>query len=157
MTRKDFEGVFGHTPQLFVDRLDDTLDRLEGEDDMKKRYKFSTMLLVAVMVMSLIGGSVAIGTGLVSDGAPAMSEPGVLPFVEEPVQLEIAIPQHNLVLNYDDNYMTKKVEAETGERGHHDECENDSARTAERDTRKEEPCDESRHQPRDEYQLDDRP
>ena len=43
-----------------------------------------------------------------------MSEVGVMPFVTEPVQLTVAIPQHTLVLNYDDNYMTKLCEGDTG-------------------------------------------
>jgi len=114
MTRQDFSGVFGHTPQYFRDQVNEALDRLEGEDDMKKRYKFSTMLLVAALIMSLVGGSVAIGTGIANDTVPVMTEPGVLPIVEETVPLEISITQSTLVLNYDDNYMTKLVEADTG-------------------------------------------
>jgi len=42
-----------------------------------------------------------------------LSEPGVLPFVEEVTELHIAIPQHVNVIDYDDNYMTKLVEGDT--------------------------------------------
>ena len=42
-----------------------------------------------------------------------MSEPGVMPFVEEVTPLTMAIAQHTLVLDYDDNYMTKLVEGDT--------------------------------------------
>ncbi len=43
-----------------------------------------------------------------------MSEPGVLPFVTETVELTVAIPQATMVLSYDDNYMTKMCEEDTG-------------------------------------------
>ena len=42
-----------------------------------------------------------------------MSEPGVMPFVEEVTPLTMAIAQHVNVIDYDDNYMTKLVEADT--------------------------------------------
>ncbi len=43
-----------------------------------------------------------------------LSEPGILPIVKEPVKLTIGMPQHVYVTDYDDNYMTKLAEKETG-------------------------------------------
>ena len=51
---------------------------------------------------------------LLSAAALAEDQTETLPFVTEPTELTIAIPQSVRVLSYDDNYMTKMCEEETG-------------------------------------------
>ena len=65
--------------------------------------KILSMALALMMLMSVTAFA-----------AVEMSEPGVLPFVTEPVQLTIAIQSSPHVLDYDDNYMTKMCEEDTG-------------------------------------------
>ena len=61
-------------------------------------------LVLALMLLLSVSATAAV----------EMSEPGVLPFVTEPVQLTIAIQSSPRVLDYDDNYMTKMCEEDTG-------------------------------------------
>ncbi|MBO4885434.1 MAG: extracellular solute-binding protein, partial [Clostridia bacterium] len=65
--------------------------------------KFLSLALALMLLLSVT-----------ATAAVEMSEPGVLPFVTEPVQLTIAIQSSVHVLDYDDNYMTKMCEEDTG-------------------------------------------
>lgn len=56
MTRRQWQRAFGEAPEDFRVRLSETLDNLE-ERDMKKRYKFTTTLLAAVVAALLIAGA----------------------------------------------------------------------------------------------------
>ena len=59
MNRKDWQNAYGVAPEAFHLRLVETLDGLEEEKDMKKRYKFSMVLIAAVIMALLAGGAVA--------------------------------------------------------------------------------------------------
>ncbi|NMA67798.1 MAG: hypothetical protein GX957_16470, partial [Clostridiaceae bacterium] len=49
-----------------------------------------------------------------SYGGVAVTPPGELPIVKEPVTLKILIAQHENVEDYEDNKMTKFMEEQTG-------------------------------------------
>lgn len=61
MKNKDWKNLFGSAPQSFLDQVDRTLDRLEKEENMKKRYKFSVVLVAAALVVALAGVALAAG------------------------------------------------------------------------------------------------
>ena len=50
MNRRDFQRAFGDVPEDFHLRLQETLDGLE-EKNMKKKYKLSTVLIAAVLII----------------------------------------------------------------------------------------------------------
>lgn len=56
MNRRDFQRAFGDAPEDFRLRLRQTLDGLE-EKEMKKRYKFSTILVAAVLMVAVLTGA----------------------------------------------------------------------------------------------------
>ena len=56
MTRQEWQRAFGDMPEDFRDRLGDTLCDLE-EGDMKKRYKFTTLLAAAIVAALLIAAA----------------------------------------------------------------------------------------------------
>jgi len=56
MNRHDFQRAFGDVPEDFRLRLRQTLDGLE-EKEMKKRYKFSTILIAAVLMIAVLTGA----------------------------------------------------------------------------------------------------
>lgn len=58
MNQRDWQSAYGNAPEDFHLRLTETLDGLE-EEKMKKRYKFSTLLIAAVIMALLAGGAVA--------------------------------------------------------------------------------------------------
>ena len=72
--------------------------------------KLLSLVLALMMLFTL---TVASAEGLEMSDVPNMTAGGVLPIVIEKTELEVAIPQHTLVLSYDDNYMTKMCEEET--------------------------------------------
>ncbi|HOJ11004.1 MAG TPA: extracellular solute-binding protein [Clostridiales bacterium] len=45
---------------------------------------------------------------------PGMTAPGVLPIVTKPVKMTLGLAQNAFVMDYEDNYMTKRVLDETG-------------------------------------------
>lgn len=53
-------------------------------------------------------------SGLAMSDVSGMTAPGVLPIVTEPVKLTIGLTQQVLVMDYNDNFMTKMAEEETG-------------------------------------------
>ena len=59
MNRKYWQNAFGNAPEDFHLRLVETLDGLE-EEKMKKRYRFSTVLIAAIIMVLLAGGAVAV-------------------------------------------------------------------------------------------------
>lgn len=63
--------------------------------------KFLVLLLALMMMAS-------------SAFALEISEPGVLPLVNEPAQLTLMIQKHALVTDYTDNYLTKLIKEVTG-------------------------------------------
>lgn len=68
-------------------------------------------LMTAVMILF---AAIASAEGLEMSDIPNMTKPGVLPIVAEKTELTIAIAQNKLVLDYEDNYMTRLCEEETG-------------------------------------------
>lgn len=72
------------------------------------------MMSLVLALLMLVSSAAAVADGLEMSDVPNMTAPGVLPIVTEPTQLTIAIPQHTLVLDYEDNYMTKMCEEDTG-------------------------------------------
>lgn len=56
MNRRDFQRAFGDAPEDFRLRLHQTLDGLE-EKEMKKRYKLSTALIAAVLMIAILTGA----------------------------------------------------------------------------------------------------
>ena len=71
-----------------------------------------TALVLALSM--LLGASALAEEALEMSDVPGMTAPGVLPIVTEPVTLTIGIPTHTLVTDYEDNFMTKMIEEETG-------------------------------------------
>lgn len=65
MKDRDFQKVFGHAPQSFLDQVDEALDRIEEEKSMKKRYKISTVLIAAALTVLMAGAALAAGIGLI--------------------------------------------------------------------------------------------
>lgn len=59
LEQRDFQNLYGEAPEDFYLRLQETLNGLE-EVEMKKRYKASTLLLAAViLVLALAGAGIA--------------------------------------------------------------------------------------------------
>ena len=56
MNKTNWQQAFGPTPDEFRERVDQTLNRLE-EKEMRKTMKFSTALVAAVLVMTLLAGA----------------------------------------------------------------------------------------------------
>ena len=56
MNQKDMQHAFGHADEAFRLRLRQTLDGLE-EKEMKKRYKLSTVLIAAVLLVAVLAGA----------------------------------------------------------------------------------------------------
>ncbi|MBQ8506989.1 MAG: hypothetical protein IJ466_06135 [Clostridia bacterium] len=73
MNRQDWQSAFGNVPEDFHDRLRGTLNGLE-ERKMKKRYKFTTVLAAAVILVALFAGA-----------AVAMNELGVFHLLTDTV------------------------------------------------------------------------
>ena len=59
MKQRNWQDAYGDAPTEFHLRLVEALDGLE-EREMKKRYKFSTVLIAAVIMALLAGGAVAV-------------------------------------------------------------------------------------------------
>jgi len=56
MKSMDWKNIYGDAPEDFHLRLRETLDGLE-ENDMKKRYKLSTVLIAAALIVALLAGA----------------------------------------------------------------------------------------------------
>ncbi len=56
MKRQDLQNAFGPAPDEFKRMVNDTLNELEDQN-MRKRTKFSTALIAAVLVMTLLAGT----------------------------------------------------------------------------------------------------
>lgn len=56
MNQNDWRQIYGDVPENFHIRLRETLDGLEDKK-MKKRYKLSTVLVAAALVMALLAGA----------------------------------------------------------------------------------------------------
>lgn len=63
MNKKSWQEAFGPTSDAFRERVDDTLMRLE-EREMRKRTKFSTALIAAALVITLLTGAAFAATQL---------------------------------------------------------------------------------------------
>lgn len=57
MKRSDWQNVFGKAPDAFRERVNDTLTHLEEEKNMRKRTKFSTVLIAAALSAALLAGA----------------------------------------------------------------------------------------------------
>lgn len=73
-----------------------------------------SLLLVLIMAFGISTAFAEGAAELEMSDVPNMTAPGVLPIVAEPVQLTLAIPTSVRVLDYDDNFMTKMAEEDTG-------------------------------------------
>lgn len=62
MINRDWQNIFGRPPEDFLRQVDRALSGLEEEKEMKKRYKASTVVLLAVLVT---GAAVAAGLGFI--------------------------------------------------------------------------------------------
>jgi len=60
MKKGQWSDIYGETPISFQMKVEDTLDRLE-EAEMKRKYRFSMVLVAAVLIVLLAGTAVAIG------------------------------------------------------------------------------------------------
>ena len=56
MNRKDMQRAFGNADDAFRLRLRQTLDGLE-EKEMKKKYRLSTVLIAAVILVAVLAGA----------------------------------------------------------------------------------------------------
>lgn len=56
MNRRDLQNAFGPVPDDFRTRVDETLNRLE-EREMRRRTKFATTLVAAVLITALLAGA----------------------------------------------------------------------------------------------------
>ena len=71
-----------------------------------------TALVLALSM--LLGVSAFAEEALEMSDVPGMTAPGVLPIVTEPVTLTVGIVSNTLVTDYEDNFMTKMIEEDTG-------------------------------------------
>ena len=71
-----------------------------------------TLVLAVLLAMSMMFAASA--DDLEMSDVANMTAPGVLPIVVEPTDLTISIAQNALVTDYEDNYLTKYVEEQTG-------------------------------------------
>ena len=65
MKNRDWKNVFGHAPKSFLDQVDEAIERIEEGKDMKRRYKLSTVLIAAALVVMMTGAALAAGIGLI--------------------------------------------------------------------------------------------
>lgn len=98
MNRRDFQRAFGDAPEDFRLRLRQTLDGLE-EKEMKKRYKFSTVLVAAVlMVAVLTGAGIAAGQLGIFDFLKNADPIVPLPGAEELVATNLGTVENDLAV-----------------------------------------------------------
>jgi len=71
-------------------------------------------LMSLALVLCLILSCAAFAEGLEMSDVPNMTAPGVLPIVVEPTTLTVAQTSSVRTLDYEDNYLTKLCEEETG-------------------------------------------
>jgi putative aldouronate transport system substrate-binding protein len=83
---------------------------------MRKAVVLLVVLLILPCLAIWAGGQKEKTTAANAPAVTGMNPAGVgtLPIVKEPVKLTIGMPQHVYVTDYDDNYMTKLAEKETG-------------------------------------------
>lgn len=81
---------------------------------MKKTALMLSVLMLALTLMTTL--SAAAGEALIpsSHGGVAVTAPGTLPIVQEPVTLTIMVAQHPNIEDYVNNKMTKYLEEQTG-------------------------------------------
>lgn len=72
------------------------------------------LLSLTLALMMMLSCTCAFAEDLQMSDVPNMTAPGVYPIVVEPVELEIAMTKHALVIDYDNNYQTKLWEETTG-------------------------------------------
>ena len=65
MKDRDWRNVFGCAPKSFLDQVDEAIERIEEGKDMKRRYKLSTVLIAAALVVMMTGAALAAGIGLI--------------------------------------------------------------------------------------------
>ena len=65
MKDRDWQNVFGHAPKSFLDQVDEAIERIEEGKEMKRRYKISTVLIAAALVIMMTGAALAAGMGLI--------------------------------------------------------------------------------------------
>jgi len=65
MKDRDWQNVFGRADQAFLNQVDEAIGRIEEEREMKKRYKVSTVLIAAALIVLMTGAALAAGIGLI--------------------------------------------------------------------------------------------
>ncbi|MBQ2957771.1 MAG: hypothetical protein IJE08_15085 [Clostridia bacterium] len=65
MKNRNWQNVFGRAPEYFLDQVDEALDRLKEERDVKRRYRYSLALAAAVLAVVMTGAAIAAGMGLI--------------------------------------------------------------------------------------------
>lgn len=63
MKESDWQNLFGKAPASFLNQVDGALKRLE-EDNMKRRYKLSAVLIAAALTVVLVAGAAIAATNL---------------------------------------------------------------------------------------------
>lgn len=98
MNRQDWQDAFGEVPEDFHRQLCTTLDGLE-EKEMKKRYKFSTMLVAALAAVVLMTGAAVAATQLgILDHLVKYPDPiEPLPGAEALVATDVGTTENELV------------------------------------------------------------
>lgn len=98
MNRRDFQRAFGDAPEDFHLRLRQTLDGLE-EKEMKKRYKFSTVLIAAVLMIAILtGAGIAAGQLGIFDFLKNADPIVPLPGAEELVATNLGTVENDLAV-----------------------------------------------------------
>jgi len=100
MKDRDWQNLFGRAPAEFIDQVDEALNRLEEEREMKRRYMGPAVLIAALIVGLMAGAAVAAGMGLigrVNDIEPVR----MLPEAEELVQKKLGefdLPMYDVIV-----------------------------------------------------------
>ena len=98
MNRRDFQRAFGDVPEDFHLRLQATLDGLE-EKNMKKKYKFSTALIAAVLMIAILtGAGIAAGQLGIFDFLKTADPIVPLPGAEELVATNLGTVENDLAV-----------------------------------------------------------
>lgn len=98
MNRRDFQRAFGDAPEDFHLRLQATLDGLE-EKNMKKKYKFSTALIAAVLMIAILtGAGIAAGQLGIFDFLKTADPIVPLPGAEELVATNLGTVENDLAV-----------------------------------------------------------
>ena len=100
MKDRDWQNVFGRAPAEFIDQVDEALNRLEEEREMKRRYRMSAVLIAAVIVLLTAGAAVAAGMGMLGK-VNGVNEMQTLPGAEAMVRKNLGrfdLPAYDVIV-----------------------------------------------------------